>query len=439
MLNKEKNSYLTSNLLTESPEYLSTKESHSRSESSSSIQEEKSSLNEINNFANSFIKNNQRTKISPFIINKKENLPCFVLDIYEKNGSIQLISKENKVYILKIEKITIEDNYKELYEKGKRNNIKNVKISKKEIPEISFWYKRYYYYSKYDNGIKMDYESWYSVTPESIAKYIALLTRGKIIIDGFCGSGGNVIQFSKYGKKVYAIDIDENKINICKNNSKVYQCDNNIEFILDNFLNVKNKIKGDFVFLSPPWGGIKYKDSNVYSISKLMHPNILDIIRVSLNIGKYILFYLPRNLDLNELIDLVSFVKNEIEIDSGNKLCFDIKILISNKKIKCLLIIFGFDIRDVISDDDIKKFLCFHYNKVNEENLKYIIYFIKLIGYYKFFKNELEYRLNVSKGPNINYLIKYFMINILTEQEKLKIKAHYMLKHLKNKQNVKKR
>ena len=132
-------------------------------------------------------------------------------------------------------------------------------------------------------------------------------------------------------------------------------------------------------------------------------------------------------------------LKNEIEIDSGNKLCFDIKILISNKKIKCLLIIFGFDIRDVISDDDIKKFLCFHYNKVNEENLKYIIYFIKLIGYYKFFKNELEYRLNVSKGPNINYLIKYFMINILTEQEKLKIKAHYMLKHLKNKQNVKKR
>ena len=106
----------------------------------------------------------------------------------------------------------------------------------------------------------MDYESWYSVTPESIAKYISLLTRGKIIIDGFCGSGGNVIQFSKYGKKVYAIDIDENKINICKNNCNVYQCDNNIEFILDNFLNVKNKIKGDFVFLSPPWGGKKKRN-----------------------------------------------------------------------------------------------------------------------------------------------------------------------------------
>ena len=453
MINRKKYSVSSINSLIESPENLSTKESHSPSESSSSIHEEKFSFNDIlynsnlnkNNYKtfnnNSISKFSQRTIKFTTDYKSNKNLPCFVLEILENEGPIKIIEKENKLFLIKIQKVKIEDNFKELYEKGKEknNNLKyyNQKKEAGNLPEISFFYKRYYYYSKYDKGIKMDYESWYSVTPESIAKYIALLTRGKTIIDGFCGSGGNVIQFSKYGKKVYAIDIDKNKIDICKNNCNVYECDNNIEFILDDYLNMKGKIKADFVFLSPPWGGLKYKNSNVYSIKKFMQPNIIDIIRVSLNVAKFILFYVPRNLDLNELIDLVSFVKNEIEINSGNKLSFDVRILYSNQKIKTLLIIFGYDVCDIISDDDIKQFLMHHYNKVNEDNIKYVINFIKLIGYYKFFKYELDYRLKVSQSSNLNYLIKYFMMNVLTQQEKLQIKVQYMLKQLKNKKNGK--
>ena len=453
MINRKKYSVSSINSLIESPENLSTKESHSPSESSSSIHEEKFSFNDIlynsnlnkNNYKtfnnNSISKFSQRTIKFTTDYKSNKNLPCFVLEILENEGPIKIIEKENKLFLIKIQKVKIEDNFKELYEKGKEknNNIKYYKQKKEAgyLPEISFFYKRYYYYSKYDKGIKMDYESWYSVTPESIAKYIALITRGKIIIDGFCGSGGNVIQFSKFGKKVYAIDIDKNKIDICKNNCNVYECENNIEFILDDYLNMKGKIKADFVFLSPPWGGLKYKNSNVYSIKKFMQPNIIDIIRVSLNVAKFILFYVPRNLDLNELIDLVSFVKNEIEINSGNKLSFDVRILYSNQKIKTLLIIFGYDVCDIISDDDIKQFLMHHYNKVNEDNIQYVINFIKLIGYYKFFKYELDYRLKVSQSSNLNYLIKYFMMNVLTQQEKLQIKVQYMLKQLKNKKNGK--
>ena len=453
MINRKKYSVSSINSLIESPENLSTKESHSPSESSSSIHEEKFSFNDIlynsnlnkNNYKtfnnNSISKFSQRTIKFTTDYKSNKNLPCFVLEILENEGPIKIIEKENKLFLIKIQKVKIEDNFKELYEKGKEknNNIKYYKQKKEAgyLPEISFFYKRYYYYSKYDKGIKMDYESWYSVTPESIAKYIALITRGKIIIDGFCGSGGNVIQFSKFGKKVYAIDIDKNKIDICKNNCNVYECENNIEFILDDYLNMKGKIKADFVFLSPPWGGLKYKNSNVYSIKKFMQPNIIDIIRVSLNVAKFILFYVPRNLDINELIDLVSFVKNEIEINSGNKLSFDVRILYSNQKIKTLLIIFGYDVCDIISDDDIKQFLMHHYNKVNEDNIKYVINFIKLIGYYKFFKYELDYRLKVSQSSNLNYLIKYFMMNVLTQQEKLQIKVQYMLKQLKNKKNGK--
>ena len=39
-------------------------------------------------------------------------------------------------------------------------------------------------------------EGWFSVTPEKIAEHIADRCRSDLIIDAFCGVGGNVIQFA---------------------------------------------------------------------------------------------------------------------------------------------------------------------------------------------------------------------------------------------------
>lgn len=66
-----------------------------------------------------------------------------------------------------------------------------------------FYKKRRYLFSKYDSGIKLDQESWYSVTPESVGEYIAdrvVQTLGRddlTILDAFAGCGGNIIQFGK--------------------------------------------------------------------------------------------------------------------------------------------------------------------------------------------------------------------------------------------------
>ena len=60
------------------------------------------------------------------------------------------------------------------------------------------------------------------------------------VIDGFCGSGGNVIQFSKYCSEVFAIDIDPKKLDICRNNCKIYNCKDNIHFIEYDFLKIQN-------------------------------------------------------------------------------------------------------------------------------------------------------------------------------------------------------
>lgn len=39
-------------------------------------------------------------------------------------------------------------------------------------------------------------ESWFSVSPEKIAAYTAERCKCNLIIDAFCGAGGNTIQFA---------------------------------------------------------------------------------------------------------------------------------------------------------------------------------------------------------------------------------------------------
>ena len=97
------------------------------------------------------------------------------------------------------------------------------------------WKYRYDLFSKFDDGIIIESkESWYSVTPEKVAVDIASnilkycdFDENMIILDGFCGVGGNTIQFAKLFKKVIAIDIDPMRIGkyICFKNPRPYKFD----------------------------------------------------------------------------------------------------------------------------------------------------------------------------------------------------------------------
>ena len=60
-----------------------------------------------------------------------------------------------------------------------------------------YWCQRYILFSRYDDGIKMDEEGWFSVTPEPIARHQALRCSGGILVDCFTGVGGNAIQFAQ--------------------------------------------------------------------------------------------------------------------------------------------------------------------------------------------------------------------------------------------------
>ena len=187
------------------------------------------------------------------------------------------------------------------------NRIKNSKKMRK------YYQQRYKLFNKFENGILLDNESWFSVTPEKVAQHIASKCFEKfnknsnlVVFDPFCGSGGNAIQFAKYFNVVYAFDIDYKKLLCAKNNAEIYQVENKIEFICDDFFNIEKhleKNKPDILFLSPPWGGINYMDTEECDISKFPI-NGFKIFYHALKLTKNIVFFLPRNTNIEQILYL---------------------------------------------------------------------------------------------------------------------------------------
>ncbi|KAG9355215.1 hypothetical protein JZ751_000053, partial [Albula glossodonta] len=98
-------------------------------------------------------------------------------------------------------------------------------------------------------------EGWFSVTPEKIARHIALRVQhccpSDLIIDAFCGVGGNAIQFALTGKR------------------EVYNVADRIDFLQGDFLQLAPHLRADVVFLSPPWGGPDYLSADVFNIKTM--------------------------------------------------------------------------------------------------------------------------------------------------------------------------
>ena len=87
------------------------------------------------------------------------------------------------------------------------------------------------------------------------------------MVDGFCGVGGNSIQFALTCERVIAIDIDPEKIRLARHNARVYGVEERIEFIVGDFFKLIPSLRGaDVIFLSPPWGGPEYLSEDVFDI-----------------------------------------------------------------------------------------------------------------------------------------------------------------------------
>lgn len=73
----------------------------------------------------------------------------------------------------------------------------------------------------------------------------------------------------------------------------------------------------DMIFLSPPWGGVGYNQLQEYKIEYL-YPNFKDVIKKALEFSRNLVFFLPKNTSVDEIIDnLIPFISQLSEDPSS--------------------------------------------------------------------------------------------------------------------------
>jgi len=93
-----------------------------------------------------------------------------------------------------------------------------------------YFIKRFFLFSRFDDGIQLDEESWYSVVGEPISLWLKQrLLNSKIqlnsIFEPFVGVGGLAVHLSCIAHRYIVNDLDPAKIEMLRNNLAVYGAD----------------------------------------------------------------------------------------------------------------------------------------------------------------------------------------------------------------------
>jgi len=176
-----------------------------------------------------------------------------------------------------------------------------------------YFAQRTRYFSRYDEGCLLDEEGWYSVTPEAIATQIAERCRCDVVLDAFCGVGGNAIAFARTCERVIALDTSPTRLALARHNAALHGLSARIEFVLADFRSFAARIlnptsaalplarKIDVVFLSPPWGGPEYLSGAEYHLVRTQPEPASELFRLARLLTPNVAFYVPRNTVLADI------------------------------------------------------------------------------------------------------------------------------------------
>lgn len=179
------------------------------------------------------------------------------------------------------------------------------------------WTSRRFLFSRFDEGVRLDDESWFSVTPEAIAAHIARRCSCDVIFDAFAGAGGNSIQFAYTSRTVVSVEIDPARLNLAKHNERIYHGNRNlISWIIGDCVSILEAMKEesvDIVFLSPPWGGPGYQSKSDFNlIEDVAIPttgstcNGVKIFKLARRVARRgVAYFLPRNTRLESLVEVL--------------------------------------------------------------------------------------------------------------------------------------
>ena len=168
----------------------------------------------------------------------------------------------------------------------------------------------------------------------SIIKSFIDDNNNKVIIDANAGMGGDSIFFCKYFKHVYCIEINNECIEYLEHNLNNF---NNKDIFNINCFDALKILKYDVIFLDPPWGGKKYKNTDNLDLyledSNNINHNVLSLIDSLYFYTDYIFLKAPLNFNLEYKKLLWDTIKYPIfkYMDKQRKILFNLIVFIKNK------------------------------------------------------------------------------------------------------------
>ncbi|CAI6010350.1 unnamed protein product [Closterium sp. NIES-65] len=128
-----------------------------------------------------------------------------------------------------------------------------------------------------------------------------------VVVDAFCGVGGNTIHLAKLCPHVLAVDMSVPRLAMLHHNLSIYgpHLPRRVDALCADFLSIALRLKADVVFLSPPWGGPEYLDQSEYDIWTMLQPvSASALLQLALSIAPSVAMYLPRNTPIHHLEQL---------------------------------------------------------------------------------------------------------------------------------------
>ena len=163
---------------------------------------------------------------------------------------------------------------------------------------------------------KFDDETWFSITPLEVAKShahsISRDSNNLIVLDAFCGVGGDIVQ---HPSSVFAIgcDINRDRLETAIQLTSRYGPKSRCDFVLaDSIRGIRPCFRRncfDAVYLSPPWGHVGVRPRHIQPIfgsrklSSLSVDGFSTFLRaLLLTKNASIALYLPRGMKEDELV-----------------------------------------------------------------------------------------------------------------------------------------
>ena len=189
-------------------------------------------------------------------------------------------------------------------------------------------------------------------------------------------------KFSKHCTFVTSVEIDPSKVKMLSVNSHIYGCGDNVFQLTGDFLKAELQ-KHDVAFVSPPWGGLGYKDESVFSLKNQITPDIDEILnKLKETACDEFCFYMPRNISYYEMCDMIA---NHWDIKTVN---ITFEKLHSANKVKAILVTFKPE-EGNLESQELSKYLEARF-KLKGKELKESVRKVQKVGVVEFLETELK-------------------------------------------------